>query len=142
MNASIVIPVYNEQESLPKLHQAIHETLDGIQGLNWRVIYIDDGSSDDSLQILEELAHTDPSHTIVIEFRRNFGQTAAIAAGIDYSQGDIIILMDADLQNDPADIPMMLEKIDQGYDVVSGWRVNRQDIILDPRVYLQTSQTG
>lgn len=134
MKTSIVIPVFNEQESLPKLHQAIHEALDGIQGLNWRVIYIDDGSSDDSLQILEELAHTDPSHTIVIEFRRNFGQTAAIAAGIDYSQGDIIILMDADLQNDPCDIPMMLEKIDQGYDVVSGWRVNRQDTFLTRRL--------
>lgn len=134
MKISIVIPVFNEQESLPKLHQAIHEALDGIQGLNWRVIYIDDGSSDDSLQLLEELALTDPSHTIVIEFRRNFGQTAAIAAGIDYSQGDIIILMDADLQNDPADIPMMLEKIDQGYDVVSGWRVNRQDTFLTRRL--------
>ena len=134
MKTSIVIPVFNEQESLPKLHQAIHEALDGIQGLDWRVIYIDDGSSDDSLQLLEELAHTDPSHTIVIEFRRNFGQTAAIAAGIDYSQGDIIILMDADLQNDPSDIPMMLEKIDQGYDVVSGWRVNRQDTFLTRRL--------
>jgi len=134
MKTSIVIPVFNEQESLPKLHQAIHEALDGIQGLDWRVIYIDDGSSDDSLQLLEELALTDPSHTIVIEFRRNFGQTAAIAAGIDYSQGDIIILMDADLQNDPADIPMMLEKIDQGYDVVSGWRVNRQDTFLTRRL--------
>ena len=134
MKTSIVIPVFNEQESLPKLHQAIHEALDGIQGLDWRVIYIDDGSSDDSLQLLEELAHTDPSHTIVIEFRRNFGQTAAIAAGIDYSQGDIIILMDADLQNDPSDIPMMLEKIDQGYDVVSGWRVNRQDTYLTRRL--------
>jgi len=134
MKTSIVIPVFNEQESLPKLHQAIHEALDGIQGLDWRVIYIDDGSSDDSLQLQVELALTDPSHTIVIEFRRNFGQTAAIAAGIDYSQGDIIILMDADLQNDPADIPMMLEKIDQGYDVVSGWRVNRQDTFLTRRL--------
>lgn len=134
MNASIVIPVYNEQESLPKLHEAIHDSLDKVSQLEWDVIYVDDGSSDNSPQILAELAETDPDHTTVIEFRRNFGQTAAIAAGIDYSRGDVIILMDADLQNDPADIPMMLEKIDQGYDVVSGWRKKRQDTFLTRRL--------
>lgn len=127
MKISIVIPVYNEEENIPHLHPAIHDALDPIPDLDWEVVYVDDGSSDNSLDILEKLAVDDPSHTVVVEFRRNFGQTAAIAAGIDNSVGEIIVLMDADLQNDPQDIPMMLEKIDQGYDVVSGWRVNRQD---------------
>lgn len=127
MKISIVIPVYNEEENIPHLHPAIHDALDPIPDLDWEVVYVDDGSSDNSLDILEKLAIDDPSHTVVVEFRRNFGQTAAIAAGIDNSTGEIIVLMDADLQNDPQDIPMMLEKIDQGYDVVSGWRVNRQD---------------
>jgi len=127
MNLAIVIPVYNEEENLPHLHKAIHDALDPVDNLDWEVVYVDDGSSDESPKILESLVAGDPSHTAVVEFRRNFGQTAAIAAGIDNSVGDIVVLMDADLQNDPQDIPMMLEKIDQGYDVVSGWRVNRQD---------------
>ena len=107
MNISVVIPVYNEEESLPKLHQALHQALDNVPQLQWEVIYVDDGSSDDSLQTLDELVTNDTEHTIVVEFRRNFGQTAAIAAGIDYADGEVIVLMDADLQNDPADIPMM-----------------------------------
>lgn len=130
MNVSVVIPVYNEAESLLKLHSALREALDTRPGLTWEVVYVDDGSSDESVEILEGIAQDDPHHTCVVVFRRNFGQTAAIAAGIDFAQGDIIVLMDADLQNDPADIPMMLEKIDQGYDVVSGWRVDRQDKFL------------
>jgi glycosyltransferase involved in cell wall biosynthesis len=124
---SVVIPVYNEAESLPLLHQAIQQALCTQPDLWWEVVYVDDGSLDNSMQVLESLVKDDPEHTRAVELRRNFGQTAAIAAGIDHSQGEIIILLDADLQNDPADIPMMLEKMDQGYDVVSGWRVNRQD---------------
>lgn len=124
---SVVIPVYNEAESLPLLHQAIQQALCTQPDLWWEVVYVDDGSQDDSMQVLESLVKDDPEHTRAVELRRNFGQTAAIAAGIDHSLGEIIILLDADLQNDPADIPMMLEKMDQGYDVVSGWRVNRQD---------------
>jgi len=139
MNASIVIPVYNEQESLKQLHKSIHGALDSVDGLDWKVIYVDDGSSDNSPQILEELADSDPEHITLIEFRRNFGQTAAIAAGIDHAEGDTIILMDADLQNDPCDIPMMLEKINQGYDVVSGWRVNRKDKFLTRTVPSRTA---
>jgi glycosyltransferase involved in cell wall biosynthesis len=104
--------------------------MNGLPDINWEVIYIDDGSIDDSVGILHELAKNDPDNMITIELRRNFGQTAAIAAGIDHARGDIIILMDADLQNDPADIPMLLEKIEQGYDVVSGWRVKRQDTFI------------
>ncbi len=130
MDLSIVIPVYNENENLPLLHSAIQQALCGLQNLAWEVVYVDDGSPDGSLQVLEKMAADDPQHARVVAFRRNFGQTAAIAAGIDHSQGEMMILLDADLQNDPADIPMMLEKIDQGYDVVSGWRVNRQDTFL------------
>ena len=130
MNLSIVIPVYNEVENLLLLHQAIHAALGESSGLQWEMVLIDDGSKDGSLEVLEKLANQDPVHTRVVEFRRNFGQTAAIAAGIDHSLGEVIVLMDADLQNDPQDIPMMLEKIDEGYDVVSGWRINRQDTFI------------
>lgn len=96
-------------------------------GKTWEVILVDDGSRDKSLSILQEYAAKDKDHVRVISFRRNFGQTAAIAAGLDYSQGDIIILLDADMQNDPADIPMLLAKLDEGYDLVSGWRKQRKD---------------
>ena len=94
---------------------------------SWEMILVDDGSHDNSLAVLQEYAEKDSQHIRVISFRRNFGQTAAIAAGLDYSQGAIIILLDADMQNDPADIPMMLAKLDEGYDLVSGWRKNRKD---------------
>ncbi len=129
---SIIIPVFNETENLPLLHEQIHRSIETIPDLIseptcWEVIYVDDGSTDESPQVLEGLASQDPQHTRVVLLRRNFGQTAAIAAGIDHSQGETIILMDADLQNDPADIPRMLDLIHQGYDVVSGWRENRQD---------------
>ncbi len=127
MDLSIVIPVYNEFDSLDTLHRSIHSTLGKLPELTWEVVYVDDGSSDNSYQKLTGLAQEDPEHVIVVGFRRNFGQTAAIAAGIDHSKGETIILMDADLQNDPQDIPTMLEEIRQGYDVVSGWRKNRQD---------------
>jgi glycosyltransferase involved in cell wall biosynthesis len=127
VNLSIVIPIYNESESIPVLHAQIHQAIDPLPDLKWEVIYVDDGSRDDSAAILEDIALNDPDHARAVLLRRNFGQTAAIAAGIDHARGEIIVLMDADLQNDPADIPVMLEKIAQGYDVVSGWRENRQD---------------
>ena len=130
MQLSIVIPVYNEVESLSILHDAIHQALEKQPDLIWEVVFVDDGSSDGSFQKLVDLAGADPQHVRVVGLRRNFGQTAAIAAGIDHAEGDVIVLMDADLQNDPADIPVMLEKIQQGYDVVSGWRVNRQDTFI------------
>lgn len=126
MSLSIVIPVYNEVETLKLLHQSIQQALAEIAE-PWDVVYVDDGSSDGSLQVLEQVHAEDPQHTIVVALRRNFGQTTAIAAGIDYAAGEVIFLMDADLQNDPSDIPMMLTKIREGYDVVSGWRINRQD---------------
>jgi glycosyltransferase involved in cell wall biosynthesis len=126
MDLSIVVPVYDESENLRPLYQAICDAVAPL-GLQWELILVDDGSRDASLEVMEDLARLDPPHVQVIVLRRNFGQTAAIAAGIDYSNGDVIVLMDADLQNDPADIPLMLEKIRAGYDVVSGWRRNRQD---------------
>ncbi len=126
MHLSLVIPVHNEEESLPLLQKAIYDALYDL-AYPWEVVYVDDGSSDGSLHTLETLAAIDPEHTTVVELRRNFGQTAAIAAGIDHAAGDIIVLMDADLQNDPDDIPMLLEKLQEGYDVVSGWRYDRQD---------------
>jgi len=126
---SVIVPVYNEEASLPELHAALKQALPDAD-LAWEVIYINDGSHDRSMQVLDALAAEDPQHVRVVDFRRNFGQTAAIAAGIDYSTGNVIVLMDADLQNDPADIPMMVDHIHQGYDVVSGWRVKRQDTFL------------
>jgi glycosyltransferase involved in cell wall biosynthesis len=126
MNLSLVIPVYNEQDNIPLLFEAIYKIMNTL-GRTWEAILVDDGSRDNSLPTLKEYAEKDPEHIRVISFRRNFGQTAAIAAGLDHSKGEIIVLLDADLQNDPADIPMMLEKLDEGYDLVSGWRKNRKD---------------
>lgn len=129
MDLSIVVPVYNEEENLPLLYQAIVKAVGSVRG-DWEIVLVDDGSRDGSYGVLEKIAADDPEHVRVVSLRRNFGQTAAIAAGIDHSTGEIIVLMDADMQNDPADIPMMLEKIDEGYDVVSGWRIKRQDTFI------------
>ena len=126
MNLSLIVPVYNEQDNLPMLFEAITESMNSL-GKSWEVIFVDDGYQDNSLPVLSAHAEKDPEHVRVISFRRNFGQTPAIAAGLDYSQGDIIVLLDADLQNDPRDIPMLLEKLDEGYDLVSGWRKQRKD---------------
>jgi len=126
MNLSLIIPVYNEQDTLPHLFDAIYLTMNSLEQ-SWEVILVDDGSRDDSLVVLENYAQKDTRHIRVISFRRNFGQTAAIAAGLDYAQGETIILLDADMQNDPADIPLILAKLDEGYDLVSGWRKDRKD---------------
>lgn len=128
-NLSLIIPVYNEEENLRLLLDAIHEALDPLPR-TWEVVFVDDGSVDSSLRVLAELAEQDSEHVRVVSFRRNFGQTAAIVAGLDYAKGEIIVLLDADLQNDPADIPMMLNKLDEGYDLVSGWRKRRKDSYL------------
>lgn len=132
MDLSIVIPVYNEEQNLPLLFDAIHTAMNAYgKDHSWEMIYVDDGSQDDSLKVLLSLYEKDPQHLRVVQFRRNFGQTAAIAAGIDHAAGDIIVMLDADMQNDPADIPMMLDKLNEGYDVVSGWRKYRQDTYLN-----------
>ncbi len=131
MFISVIAPVYNEFDNVRPLHAKMEEAL---KGFAYELILVDDGSTDGSTEELASLAHEDPTHVRVIEFRRNFGQTAAISAGIDHASGDVVVLIDADLQNDPADIPMMLEKIEAGYDVVSGWRVNRKDTFLTRRL--------
>lgn len=125
---SLVIPVYNEVENLRPLLAEINEALSR-QDLDYEVIFVDDGSHDGSFDVLRELARDD-SRVTAIRFRRNFGQTAAFAAGFNAASGDIIVTMDADRQNDPADIPALLDKLDEGYDVVNGWRQNRQDAVL------------
>ena len=122
---SLIIPVLNEEDNVEALFEKISLALVKM-GQPWEVIFIDDGSTDSSFQKLEKLAARQ-RNVKVIRFVRNFGQTAALAAGIDHSQGEIIIPLDADLQNDPADIPLLLAKLDEGYDVVSGWRKDRQD---------------
>ncbi|HEX9385615.1 MAG TPA: glycosyltransferase family 2 protein [Anaerolineales bacterium] len=126
MNLSLIIPVYNEEQNLPILYDSIQQVMRPIQS-SWEVIFVDDGSKDHSLDVLGSLVEKDPEHMRVLSFRRNFGQTAAIAAGIDHACGETIVLLDADMQNDPADIPMLLEKLDEGYDLVSGWRKDRKD---------------
>ncbi len=128
MYLSVVVPVYNEYENIPLLYDEVIKALKDID--SWELILVNDGSRDNSLEALKELAAKDHEHVKVIGLRRNFGQTAAIAAGIDHASGEIIVLMDADLQNDPSDIPAMLDKLNEGYDLVSGWRKNRQDNLL------------
>jgi len=122
---SIVIPLYNEEESIPLLYEELIAALEPL-GQPYEVIVVDDGSEDGSFERLRRLHEADP-RLKVIRFRRNFGQTAAFAAGFDAAQGEVIVTLDADLQNDPADIPKLVAKLDEGYDVVSGWRVKRQD---------------
>lgn len=122
---SIVIPAYNEEKNIPILYQKLKEILEKI-GQSYEIIVIDDGSTDSTYQILKDLASKDPTLK-VIRFKRNYGQTAAIYAGFQHAQGDVIITLDADLQNDPQDIPLLLKKLEEGYDVVSGWRKDRKD---------------
>ena len=124
---SVVIPVFNEEDNLQPLHESLTQAL---SDYSYELVFVDDGSIDGSLVELIRLTEVDPKNTRVVELGRNHGQTAAIAAGIDYSDGEVVVLMDADRQNDPADIPMMLRKIDEGFDVVSGWRVDRKDPFL------------
>jgi len=126
MKLSIIVPVYNEQDNIKPLYQAVINAIQPLK-ISWELIFVDDGSKDQSLGVMQEVVKNDSTHASVIVLRRNFGQTAAIAAGIDHARGEIIVLLDADLQNDPADIPSMLEKIEEGYDVVSGWRYDRKD---------------
>lgn len=125
---SVIVPIYNEEESVPLLHAELKRALDELDR-DYEIIYVDDGSQDASFARLKEAAMHDPT-VMVIHFRRNFGQTAAIAAGIEHSQGKILVFMDADLQNDPADIRRLICEVDAGYDVVSGWRKERQDEFL------------
>jgi glycosyltransferase involved in cell wall biosynthesis len=125
MTISVTIPVYNEAENLPRLCEELIPTLESLRQ-PWEVVLVNDGSTDGSAAVLDKLAAGD-ARLKVIHFRRNAGQTAAMMAGFEHARGDIIVPMDADLQNDPQDIPRLLEKLDEGFDVCSGWRRDRQD---------------
>src|SRR5580765_1670652 len=129
---SIVIPIRNEAPSLVELHRELTETLTA-WGRPYELLIVDDGSTDESFQMLTRLQALDP-HLRVIRFRRNFGQTAAFAAGFDHARGRIIVTSDGDLQNDPRDIPKMVEMLDRGYDIVCGWRKARRDPFLSRRL--------
>jgi glycosyltransferase involved in cell wall biosynthesis len=131
-DVSIFLPVLNEEPNLRPLHLQLDEALLKL-GRTAEIIYVDDGSTDGSLEVLRELARLDP-RVRVVALRRNYGQTAAMAAGIDAARGRVLIPMDADLQNDPADIVRLLDKLDEGYDVVSGWRKNRQDKLFTRKI--------
>lgn len=129
---SIVVPLFNEEENVANLYQEIVGVVDRAR-LNAELIFIDDGSTDRTVETLVRTANGD-SRVRIVCFRRNFGQTAAMAAGFDHAQGDVVVTLDGDLQNDPAEIPRMLEKLDEGYDLVAGWRKNRQDRMLSRKL--------
>lgn len=131
MKVSVVIPLYNEEENIAILHQRLKETLDRI-GCGYEIIYIDDGSTDRTLTGLEGIQAEDKK-VVILSLRRNFGQTAAFAAGFDFARGDIVITMDGDLQNDPSDIPKFLDLI-KDHDLVSGWRKKRKDAFITRRL--------
>lgn len=129
---SVLLPVYNEEESLELQYGAVVKALTGLKK-QYEIIFVNDGSTDSSLEILKKIASMD-RRVKVVNFRRNFGQTAAMAAGIDYSSGEILVFMDSDLQNEPEDIMKLIDKIEEGYDVVSGWRKNRQDKLFSRKI--------
>jgi len=131
MSLSVVIPLYNEEENIRPLHERLKGVLDRL-GIEYEILYVDDGSTDNTLSMLEEIQACDPS-VMVLSFRRNFGQTAAFAAGFDFARGDIVVTMDGDLQNDPEDIPKLLDAIKTN-DLVSGWRKKRQDPFFSRRL--------
>ncbi len=129
---SVIIPVYNEAQSLPILADKLKRVLDGL-GKSSECIFIDDGSTDNSYDVLRDLKGR-MDFIKIIKLRKNFGQTAAIAAGFDYAEGNIVIPMDADLQNDPEDIPLVISKLEEGYDIVSGWRSKRDDPLFTKKI--------
>jgi len=129
---SVVIPIYNEEENINLLYNELKDVLKTIEHEH-EILFVDDGSSDASLSLLEKIQQQD-KNVVVVSFRRNFGQTAAMSAGFDYATGDVIVTMDGDMQNDPHDIPMFLQKMEEGYELVSGWRHDRQDPFLNRRL--------
>lgn len=132
MYLSLVVPVYNEVENLTPLYERVREVLDPT-GWTYELILVDDGSTDGSDRMLADL-HAKDSRVKVLRFRRNFGQTAALAAGFDYAHGEIVVSLDGDMQNDPVDIPRLVAKLNEGYDLVNGWRLDRQDPFLNRRL--------
>lgn len=133
IDLSVLIPVYNEVDNVGPLHEELDRVLRGT-GLRYELIFVDDGSTDGTAARLAAVQDADPAHVLVAFLKRNCGQTAALSAALDLARGSILVPMDGDRQNDPADIPRLLERIDQGYDVVSGWRRDRQDTFLTRKV--------
>src|SRR5881396_1488299 len=132
---SIVVPLLNEEENVDALHAEIVAAMaSAAGGEGWEVIYVDDGSTDGTYERLQATRLSHPDLVSVVRLRRNFGQTAALAAGFDQARGEVIVTMDGDLQNDPADIPRLLEELTRGHDVVSGWRRSRRDAFLTRRL--------
>jgi glycosyltransferase involved in cell wall biosynthesis len=129
---SVIVPLYNEEESIRPLYAAIVQAL-GDVGCTFEMVFVDDGSKDDTVEIARQIARFD-SRLRLVKFRRNYGQTPAMAAGIEHARGEILVTMDGDLQNDPADIKLLLEQIDAGYDIVVGWRHNRQDKLVTRKI--------
>ena len=132
LDLSVVVPLYNEEESLPHLLEQLLQALRPSDE-RFELVLVNDGSSDRTAEVLEQLSHEVPELVAVL-LRKNYGQTAAMAAGFDVAQGDVIVSLDGDLQNDPADIPMLLSKLREGYDLVSGWRHQRQDAALQRKL--------
>jgi glycosyltransferase involved in cell wall biosynthesis len=131
VDLSIVIPLYNEEDNIKNLHDEITAAMEGL-GLDWEVVYVDDGSGDKTFDLLREVAADHRAK--VVGLRRNFGQTAAMSAGFDHALGKVVVTMDGDLQNDPADIPMLLAELNKGYDLVAGWRADRKDAYLSRKL--------
>lgn len=129
---SVCVPIYNEEDSVGPLYMAIVAALEPT-GYSFEIVLVDDGSKDDTIPRLREIAASDP-RVVVVRFRRNAGQTSAMQAGIDHARGRFLVTMDGDLQNDPADIPMMIDKLGDEYDIVVGWRINRQDKFLSRKL--------
>jgi glycosyltransferase involved in cell wall biosynthesis len=129
---SVIAPLYNEEDNVDPLYEALTTALDPT-GLDYEMVLVDDGSKDSTLARAIQIAQNDP-RVKVVKFRRNCGQTAAMAAGIEYASGDVLVTMDGDLQNDPLDIPMFLETIESGYDIVVGWRFQRQDKLITRKI--------
>ncbi len=132
MDLSVIVPLYNEEDSVTPLYDAIIKSVDRM-GINYEMLFVDDGSKDNTVPVASKLAAQDKRLRIV-KFRRNYGQTPAMAAGIDNANGKILVTMDGDLQNDPDDIPMLVRKIDEGFDIVVGWRHNRQDKLITRKI--------
>jgi glycosyltransferase involved in cell wall biosynthesis len=129
---SIIVPFYNEEDNIQRMHAAIASAVEPL-GVPFEMVMVDDGSRDATLALATEIARRD-SRVRVVKFRRNYGQTPAMAAGIEHAAGEILVTMDGDLQNDPEDIRRFLQKIDEGYDIVVGWRENRQDKLITRKI--------
>jgi glycosyltransferase involved in cell wall biosynthesis len=132
VDLSVVVPLYNEEANMEALHAEIKASLEQLD-LDWEAVYVDDGSSDSTFSLVEKLAAED-KRIVAVRLRKNFGQTAAMSAGFDYSRGKVVVTMDGDLQNDPRDIAKLLAKLNEGYDIAAGWRFDRQDAYLSRKL--------